>query len=350
MTVLLLLLFFEKLKTSKKNERRRERDRGGSHCGAAADDRRKKEREREREREEEEAMSFLDVTTTQRGYLKREGEDDDDGVGKSRSNTLVNGLRENQVEDVREECERAVFQLTTRVSNYKRFVDMLGTKKDTETHREKLRQLGEQVGVLAKKTTANLKELKVNKGKKGKTEQAKLLKDFQSVLTEFQKAQRLCHERKRLSMPVKTPVKSRRGGGANRRTLGREGGEGGGDQQVPLLNAQLQEQIEIEGEMEQNHVLLEEREQDIKEIQLQIGEVTEIFQDLAVLVSEQGEVVEDIEANIVSTYEKTSAAKSELKKAARHQKSTRYSLCIIFFMCILGVVILMLVMNVFGSN
>ena len=119
---------------------------------------------------------------------------------------------------------------------------------------------------------------------------------------------------------------------------------------MPLLNAQLQEQIEIEGEMEQNHVLLEEREQDIKEIQLQIGEVTEIFQDLAVLVSEQGEVVEDIEANIVSTYEKTSAAKSELKKAARHQKSTRYSLCIIFFMCILGVVILMLVMNVFGSN
>ena len=59
---------------------------------------------------------------------------------------------------------------------------------------------------------------------------------------------------------------------------------------MPLLNAQLQEQIEIEGEMEQNHVLLEEREQDIKEIQLQIGEVTEIFQDLAVLVSEQGEV------------------------------------------------------------
>ena len=106
----------------------------------------------------------------------------------------------------------------------------------------------------------------------------------------------------------------------------------------------------IEGELEHNNVLIEEREQDIRDIQFQIGEVTEIFQDLAVLVHEQGDVVDDIEANIVQTYDKTSSAKEELKKAAQHQKSARLSLCIILLMAIGGLVVLMLVLNVFNTK
>jgi len=43
------------------------------------------------------------------------------------------------------------------------------------------------------------------------------------------------------------------------------------------------------------------------EIQQQIGEVNEIFQDLAVLVNEQGQMIDDIEANIVSTAVRTKA-------------------------------------------
>ena len=50
----------------------------------------------------------------------------------------------------------------------------------------------------------------------------------------------------------------------------------------------------------------------ILEIQQQIGEVNEIFQDLAVLVNEQGQMIDDIEANIVSTAVRTKAGAVQL--------------------------------------
>ena len=51
-----------------------------------------------------------------------------------------------------EETEALAFQLTTRVASYKRMVDLLGTKKDTQTHRENLRRVAEDIGDLAKRT------------------------------------------------------------------------------------------------------------------------------------------------------------------------------------------------------
>ena len=108
------------------------------------------------------------------------------------------------------------------------------------------------------------------------------------------------------------------------------------------MDAQQQEQVNIEGELEHTNAVIEEREQDIQQIQFQIGEVTEIFQDLAVLVSEQGEVVEDIEANIVHTYANTEEANKQLKKAAVHQKGARRSLLIVFLIVLIaGLVVAM---------
>lgn len=47
----------------------------------------------------------------------------------------------------------------------------------------------------------------------------------------------------------------------------------------------------MENEIVFNEAIIEEREQGIKEIQRQIGEVNEIFKDLAVLVREQGAMI-----------------------------------------------------------
>ena len=255
-----------------------------------------------------------------------------------------------------EKTEALAFQLTTRVASYKRMVDLLGTKKDTQTHRENLRRVAEDISDLAKRTAHCLKQVKP-KSKKKKTQHSKLLKDFQTVLSEFQKSQRLCAEKKHLSLPVKTPVKKRHGGRKSH-AVDRPSSaihypqseyEAGLREEERLLlereRAQVQEQIGIEGEMEHNNAILGEREEDIKHIQFQIGEVTEIFQDLAVLVSEQGEVVDDIEANIVTSYGASEQAVTELKKAARHQKNARMSLCVIFGIIMVGVADIALLLN-----
>lgn len=47
----------------------------------------------------------------------------------------------------------------------------------------------------------------------------------------------------------------------------------------------------LDNEIVFNEAIIEEREQGIQEIQQQIGEVNEIFKDLAVLVHEQGTMI-----------------------------------------------------------
>lgn len=47
----------------------------------------------------------------------------------------------------------------------------------------------------------------------------------------------------------------------------------------------------LDNEISFNEAVIEEREQGIHEVQLQIGEVNEIFKDLAVLVHDQGAMI-----------------------------------------------------------
>ncbi|KAI5078758.1 hypothetical protein GOP47_0006429 [Adiantum capillus-veneris] len=67
--------------------------------------------------------------------------------------------------------------------------------------------------------------------------------------------------------------------------------------------------------------LIEERDQGIREIQQQIGEVNEIFKGLAVLVHEQGVMIDDIDSNIETSHAATAQANRQLTKAAKSQKS-----------------------------
>jgi len=85
----------------------------------------------------------------------------------------------------------------------------------------------------------------------------------------------------------------------------------------------MESQLLMDNQIDHHDVLITEREEGIREIQGQIAEVGEIFQDLAVLVNEQGDMVNDIESNIISTHGHTDHARKELVKAASHQKSAR---------------------------
>jgi hypothetical protein len=57
------------------------------------------------------------------------------------------------------------------------------------------------------------------------------------------------------------------------------------------LNICRQDFLQLENEVVFNEAVIEEREQGIQEIHQQIGEVNEIFKDLAVLVNEQGYMI-----------------------------------------------------------
>lgn len=60
-----------------------------------------------------------------------------------------------------------------------------------------------------------------------------------------------------------------------------------------------QEVLLLDNEIAFNEAIIEEREQGIQEIQQQIGEVNEIFKDLAILVHEQGTMIGNLSCSFL---------------------------------------------------
>ena len=65
-------------------------------------------------------------------------------------------------------------------------------------------------------------------------------------------------------------------------------------------------------------------------------DVNEIFKDLAIMVHEQGEVIDSIEANVDNAATHVETANVQLEKARHYQKASRRKLCIILIISLLG--------------
>lgn len=87
--------------------------------------------------------------------------------------------------------------------------------------------------------------------------------------------------------------------------------------------------------------LIQERELEIRGIQEGVAEINSIFKDLGVLVTQQGDGMDHIEANVTSLATNTRNASDELVKANEHQRQNRkLSICALIFLIVLLFVVL----------
>ncbi|KAL4565792.1 hypothetical protein LXL04_029898 [Taraxacum kok-saghyz] len=237
-----------------------------------------------------------------------------------------------------------IFQINTAVSTFQRLVNTIGTPKDTPELRDKLHKTRLHIGQLVKDTSEKLKQAseadhRTEVSASKKITDAKLAKDFQAVLKEFQKAQRLSAERETAYSPsVPQPILP------SRNEASEDAISGTSPEQRALLvdrRQVLQEVLLLDNEIAFNEAIIEERDQGIQEIQNQIGEVNEIFKDLAVLVHEQGTMIDDIGSNIENSHAATLQGKSHLAKASKTQRSNSSMTCLLFV--ILGIVLLIVI-------
>ncbi|KAL6544014.1 Syntaxin-22 [Orobanche gracilis] len=258
------------------------------------------------------------------------------GVGLRRGHT--NGKQEPA-----QAVASGIFQINTAVSTFQRIVNTLGTPKDTPELREKLHKTRLHIGQLVKDTSDKLKQASekdhsVEVSASKKIADAKHAKDFQAVLKEFQKAQRLAAERETAYAPFvhQAVLPSSYSAGDVDVSTSRIP-----EQQALLVESRRQEVLLLDNEIAFNEAIIEEREQGIQEIQQQIGEVNEIFKDLAVLVHEQGTVIDDIGSNIEGAHAATGQGKSLLVKAAKTQRSNSSLTCLL--LVIFGIVLLIVI-------
>ncbi|MED6183558.1 hypothetical protein PIB30_038871 [Stylosanthes scabra] len=238
-----------------------------------------------------------------------------------------------------------IFQINTSVSTFRRLVDALGTVKDTPDHRHKLHNTRQRILQLVKDTSAKLKSLSESdrdaaaSNANKKIEDAKLVRDFQTTLQEFQKVQQLASERESTYTPTAAPSFPISSGS------GEESVERDQDSQPFIREQRRQEVLLLDNEISFNEAMIDEREQGIREVQEQIGQANDIFKDLAVLVHDQGVVIDDIQSNIDTSAGATTQARVQLAKASKNVKS-RISWCwwvLVIFVVVLVILLLVLI-------
>ncbi|KAF9536881.1 hypothetical protein EC957_009499 [Mortierella hygrophila] len=219
------------------------------------------------------------------------------------------------------EISQQIFRISTNVSSIQRLVGFLGTNKDTEDVRNKLHDVTEQTRLQVKETSQEIKDLaQLDNTHSKKLEHNKLSKDFQKVLVEFQKVQRISAEKQREFV-------DRARLGAARNDYSDEDASESGDRPLIDDSQRRMQLLVVDNELEYNESMIVQREEEIREIESGITELNEIFRDLGTMVHEQGSMLDSIENNVTSISMSTHAAAEELTTAAIHQRNARKRSC-----------------------
>jgi len=219
--------------------------------------------------------------------------------------------------------------ITQNVAQLQRMVQQIGTTQDSPNLRDKLHEVQHYTGQIAKDTGRSMKDLANLPGPTNQSEQRerkikreRLMNDFTSALNNFQALQRQATEKEKASVK-----RARASSGLDPFLQFDE------RRSDDALVVESPTQIQMEQDVDLQ--LIQERERDIKQLESDIMGVNQIFKDLGMIVHEQGEVIDSIEANVETTAVQVQTGRDHLKKASEYQNKARRKKCI----CIVIVVV-----------
>lgn len=244
-----------------------------------------------------------------------------------------------------------LFTLSGNTSRLRTEIGHLGTRRDTARVRERVRDLIDESQETLKEVGEGVKKVQTWGEDHGgdeltpaqKYKQQKLFREFRSSLEEFQGLQRQALEKQRASVSAARAAAHEE----------EEGGRGGdnvplsptGQQQQQLMQQDLR--LAPQDEVDFQEALIAERETEIQNIEQGVGDLNVLFQQVAQIVTEQGEQLGGIAENVERTHEDTRGADRELRQAARYQKNARSKACclLIVLAVILTIIVLAVVLG-----
>ncbi|KAJ5931539.1 hypothetical protein N7516_006028 [Penicillium verrucosum] len=237
-----------------------------------------------------------------------------------------------------EQLSDQLFTLTSNISRLSNQIALLGTKRDTERVRERVHNLLEETRTGFRDVGEGIKQVQtwedVNPSQKWT--QQKLSSEFKATLDEFQTIQRRALEKQRASAVAA-------------RTAFEEGEQASGENDVQLQEQLLEEQHRManQGEVDFQESLIIERETEIRNIEQSVGELNELFRDVAHIVTEQGGQLDIISENVQNVTQDTRGANVELRSASKYQKNARNRACCLFIILavILAIIVLAIVLG-----
>lgn len=221
------------------------------------------------------------------------------------------------------------FRAVTALSRLKDEVGRLGTPSDTADLRHRIAANSQRFKELAQQ----FRQAASSHPDKASTATQKIMRDFQSLLQNYERLMETARGKEAATLPRGQQVA---------KTLPEED-TADVERQAFIEHQQKQELLSVENELQFNETVIEERDQAISEITGQIGEVHQIFQDLAVLVHDQGEMIEDIESNLTRASNRTHDAHVQIVRAERSQARARNTWCFLTMLAVGAVGVLLLI-------
>ncbi|EPQ13241.1 Nuclear inhibitor of protein phosphatase 1 [Myotis brandtii] len=223
----------------------------------------------------------------------------------------------------------------------KNLMSQLETKQDSVKLQENLQQLQHSTNQLAKETNELLKELgslplplSTSEQRQQRLQKERLMNDFSAALNNFQAVQRKVSEKEKESI-----ARARAGSRLSAEERQRE-------EQLVSFDSheewnQMQSQEDEVAITEQDLELIKERETAIRQLEADILDVNQIFKDLAMMIHDQGDLIDSIEANVESSEVHVERATDQLQRAAYYQRKSRKKICIL-------VLVLTVIAAIFG--
>ncbi|PWW78692.1 t-SNARE [Tuber magnatum] len=241
-----------------------------------------------------------------------------------------------------------LFTLTSNISSLNRELSLVGTKRDSEGLRERVRKLLNETRAGFKSVGEGVKKVQdwPDVSPSQRFVQQKLSREMSSTLADFQTIQRLSAEKTRDYVTAARQAQHlAHDEGVPADDLAYSPSRSGGQQQVQVPLVQQQLALAEQNEVDFQESLIIEREEEIRGIEQGITELNEIFRDLGTMVNQQGEMIDDIEVYVGNTATSTKAADQELTQAARYQKGARNKACCLLL--ILSIILTVVLLAIF---
>ena len=235
------------------------------------------------------------------------------------------------VDNANQDLRAIQFRAVTAFNRLRDDVARLGTSVDTPDLRRRIAGSTQRFGELAQQ----FRDAVAQHPGKDTTSTQKIMRDFQGLLKNSERLLSTAREKESASLPRSlNTVQQQQQDGSTHADI---------ERQALLEQQQKQQLLQTEGEIRFNEALIDERDQAITEITGQIGEVHQIFQDLAVLVHDQGEMIDDIESNITRAATQTQDAHVQIVRAERSQRKARNTWCFLMMLTAGVVAVLLLI-------
>ncbi|KAI1110992.1 t-SNARE [Nemania sp. NC0429] len=234
-----------------------------------------------------------------------------------------------------------LFHLQGSISKLRSDISLLGTKRDNPRLRERVSAALEESTVQFKEVGEGIKKIQAwgdDVTSQQKYAQQRLSRELKTALAEFQSLQRTALEKQRASVSAARSALDHESPGEAAGASGHHGEQ---------LQLQEQEQVRLvaQDEVDFQDALITEREEEIRHIEEGVSDLNVLFQQVAQIVSEQGDQLVTIEGNVNNVREDTRGADQELRQAARYQKNARSKACCLLL--VLAVILTIVLLAVF---